>query len=671
MSQAVPAGADPELVPPPAEPDASRSMTFFVMVVATLYFGREVLVPVTLALLLSFLLAPLVGLLRRLHLGRVPSVLLAVIFAIGVMVVLGGVIGSQIGQLARNLPQYSTTIEKKVNSVRQYTVHELRRISNVMGRQGTKSGAAPAPAAPAGGTPAGSPQTNGLPGALQNPFIGGSQTHPAATTTPKQVEVVQASSSPLSMIRKYLTPILSPLATFGIVFVVAIFALLQKEDLRDRMIRLVGSSDLHRTTVAIDDGARRLSRYFLTQLCVNSSFGCVIGLGLFFIGVPNPVLFGIFTALLRFVPYVGSLLSALLPMALAAAVSPGWAMVIETAALYLVLEGVTGNFIEPMVYGHSTGLSPFSVIVAAIFWSWLWGPIGLILSTPLTLCLVVLGRHVKRLEFLDVLLGDRPALTPVESFYQRILAGDADEAQDHAELLLKDRPLSTYYDEVALKGLQLAANDAERGVLKRDQLTLIRNTVNFLIEGLDRYNDTPPANAKPDSSHEANAPRDGRALPHNPVPDAAKPETLPPAWQTEAPVLCVAGRGPLDEAASAMLVQLLEKHGIGARITSYQSVSRESIGSLDIEEVRMVCVSYLDISGSPAHLRYLMQRLRRRLPAGIPILVGLWPAEDAALRDERVRAVVGADYFTSSLREAVDACLKAARETPQKAVIAA
>ncbi len=675
MSEAVPSDAPAEVGA--TAPDASRAITVFVMVVVILYFGKEVLVPVTLALLLSFLLAPLVGLLRRLHLGRVPSVLLAVVIAIGVMIALGGVIGTQITQLARRLPEYSTTIEHKVNTVKTYALHEVSSLSTVLGRAqtNTKAGAKPGQStapAPAGGTQ--SAPSSGTPHLIPNPgqlSLGAPQTTPVASGQPKQVEVVQAkqSSSPLELIKTYLSPILSPIATFGIVFVVAIFALLQQEDLRDRLIRLVGSNDLHRTTVAIDDGGRRLSRYFLTQLCVNSGFGCVIGLGLYFIGVPNPILFGIFTALLRFVPYIGSLVSALLPMALAAAVSPGWGMVIYTAALYLILEFTTGNFIEPMIYGHSTGLSPFTVIVAAIFWSWLWGPIGLILSTPLTLCLVVIGRHSKKLEFLDVMLGDRPALTPVESFYQRILAGDADEAEDHAELLLKDRPLSTYYDEVALKGLQLAANDAQRGVLKREQLNRIKNTVGFLVEGLEDYDDVMPSGAR-QSDDETNPPQDGRALSITPAPDGMAPAgaDLPPAWQGEAPVLCVAGSGPLDEAASAMLVQLLQKHGIGARIAPYHSVLRETIGALDVQEVMMVCVSYLDVSGTPARLRYLMQRLRRRLPPGTPIMIGMWPADDEALNDERTKAVIGADQYTSSLRDAVSACLATARQAAEPAL---
>ena len=433
--------------------------------------------------------------------------------------------------------------------------------------------------------------------------------------------------------------------TVGIVFVVAIFILLQREDLRDRLIRLFGATDLHRTTSALDDAARRLSKYFLTQLGINATFGLVIGVGLYFIGVPNPVLWGMLSALLRFVPYIGSFIAAGLPIALAAAVDPGWSMAIWTAALYIVIELLVGQAVEPMMYGHSTGLSPLAVVVAAIFWSWLWGPIGLILSMPLTLCLVVLGRHVERLEFLEVLLGDRPALTPVESFYQRILAGDADEAQDHAELLLKDRSLSSYYDEVALRGLQLAAEDAQRGVLHLEQLERVKNTIKELVSELAANDDREPAPEKSDDA--AAAPQDdARDLPKVPPPEgsAREHEDARAPLRPEASVLCLAGKGPLDEAASAMLAQLLGKHGLGARTAPHEASSREAIASLDVSEVTMVCISYLDISGTPSHLRYLIRRLRRKLPHA-PILVGLWPSDDEVLKEERVRAIIGADYY--------------------------
>ncbi len=627
----------PKAVSQAPAPEAYKVMTLFVMIVATLYFGKEVLVPVTLALLLAFILAPLVELLRRLHLGRVPSVLLGVVLALSVVLAIGGVIGTQVADLAADIPQYAATVEQKVATVRGYTIG---RISSLADKVGAHNAIAPAPAPPQPG-----PARSGQPQA-------------AAPTRP--APAAEAGSSPLELAYRYLTPVLSPLATLGIVFVVAIFALLQREDLRDRLIRLVGSDDLHRTTLAIDDGGRRLSKYFVTQLSINSAFGLVIGIGLFFIGVPNPILWGILSALLRFVPYVGSFIAAVLPLGLAAAVEPGWSMVLWTAALYVVVEGVTGQVIEPLVYGHSTGLSPFSVVVAAIFWSWLWGPIGLILSTPLTLCLVVIGRHIKKLEFLDVMLGDRAALTPMESFYQRILAGDADEAEDHATLLLKECSLSTYYAEVALKGLQLAANDAQRGNLDHDQLERIKSTVKALVHGLDGHDDGQPPESGSDDGV-AGRPDGERDLPHDPLPESVPAGQLPASWKAPSPVLCIAGRGPLDEAASSMLAQLLGKHGMNGHLVGHAEVSREGIDGLDVTGTAMACISYLDITGSPAHLRYLIQRLRQKLPRGIPILVGLWPATDRALSDKAIQTSIGADYFTSSLGQSVTACVEAAR----------
>jgi predicted PurR-regulated permease PerM len=640
MSEPSPAAVKPipKAVLQAGSPDASKAMTLFVMIVATLYFGREVLVPVTLALLLTFILAPLVDLLRRLHLGRVPSVLLGVIVALGIVLAIGGVIGTQIAQLSADAPKYAEAVQTKISTVKEYTVGRISSMADNLGA-GEKATANPASrvfGARAASAPAGN---------------SGSSANVAEPST----------ASPMDLAERYLAPVLSPLATFGIVFVITVFALLQREDLRDRLIRLVGSDDLHRTTLAMDDGGHRLSKFFLFQLGLNTGFGIAVGIGLFVIGVPNPILWGILSALLRFVPYVGSAIAALLPMALAAAVEPGWTMLIWTAVLYVALEGMTGQVLEPLLYGHSTGLSPFSVVVAAIFWSWIWGPIGLILSTPLTLCLVVMGRHVKRLQFLDVLLGDRPALTPVESFYQRVLAEDADEAQDHAELILKERSLSTYYDEVALKGLQLAANDAARGVLDEDQLDRVKATVKMLVDGLKDHEDLQPSSKKADN--DALAPsEDEQEVPRNPDPEGLESgEVVPHPWSDPSSVLCIAGRGPLDEAAASMLVQLLGKHGMGGRLVGYGEVSRETIQDLDMTGVAMACVSYLDISGSPAHLRYLMQRLRQRLPTGAPILVGLWPAEDSTLTDRAIQQSIGADIFATSLAGTVSSCVEAAR----------
>ena len=295
------------------------------------------------------------------------------------------------------------------------------------------------------------------------------------------------------MLQTIIGPLLQPLATTGIVIVFVVFFLLQREDLRDRFIRLAGAHDLQKTTKALDDAAQRLSRYLLMQLAINATFGILIGAGLWLIGIPNPVLWGILAMLLRFVPYIGPVIAAVFPAALALAIDPGWTMLVWTACLFLVVEPLMGQVVEPLLYGHSTGLSAVAIVVAAAFWTWLWGPIGLLLSTPLTLCLVVLGRHVERLEFLAILLGDQPALTLEENFYQRVLANDPDEAAHQAELYLKSKPLAEYYDEVAIRGLALAQLDVNRGVLEHARRVQIKEAVLGLIDDLSDHVDAPPA----------------------------------------------------------------------------------------------------------------------------------------------------------------------------------
>jgi hypothetical protein len=300
-----------------------------------------------------------------------------------------------------------------------------------------------------------------------------------------------------------------------------------------------------------------------------------------------------------------------------------------------------------MLYGRGTGLSPFAVVVAATFWTWLWGPIGLILSTPLTLCLVVLGRHVARLEFLEVLLGDRPALTPVQSFYQRMLAGDPDAVSDQAEILLRDQSLSSYYDEVVLNGLRLAVIDAERGVLTPVHLARVRVSIQSLIDDLDDHDDNP---SPPADDGETAVETTGEPL-----------ELGDPAVFGE--VLCIAGRGPLDEEASAMLAQLLRKQGLTSRVVPHAATVRAMVDRLDVSGVTMVCISNVALTGNPSHPRYLMRRLRGRLPRKVPVLIGFWPEGEAVLHDERLRAAVGANYYAGSLHEAVETCLTVLHRT--------
>jgi predicted PurR-regulated permease PerM len=595
-------------------------------VICALYLASEVLIPITLGILLSFVLSPLMELLRRLWLPRVLAALLAVLIAIGVIIALGGVIGTQIAALVGRVPQYQTTIQTKVGALQKLIGTDLSdRFSGLMHR--LEGAGLPQQKAPAQQT-----QQPGSTGTLAQP----------AQSKPVPVVVTQTpTSSALELSRRVLGPILGPIATLGIILVVAVFALLQKEDLRDRLIRLAGSGDIHRTTTALDDAGRRLSRYFLTQLGINCSFGVIVGIGLFMIGVPSPVLWGILGALLRFVPYIGSYTAAVLPVLLAAAVGHGWSMALWTLLLYVATELVMGNVVEPMVYGHSTGLSPFSVIIAAIFWTWMWGPVGLILSTPLTLCLVVLGRHIEQLQFLDVMLGDRPPLTPTENFYQRILAGDPDEAEEQAERFLAEHSLSDYYDEVALEGLQLAAADANRGVLSPERIERINVTVMELVRELAARGDVEPSPEEHDTT--GGEEKRDRKL---------------------SPILCVAGRGPLDEAASAMLAQLLEKHGTETITVPHEAVSRAQIAALNAPDVGLVCISCLDISGGPAYLRFVVRRIRERLP-GAAVLIGFWAAHDPFLRNQAARREIGADHYVSSLREALNACLGIARASAE------
>ena len=385
-----------------------------------------------------------------------------------------------------------------------------------------------------------------------------------------------------------ISPLLHPLATTGIIIIFVIFILLQREDLRNRLIRLAGSHDLQRTTAALDDAAARLSRLFLIQLLLNGTFGMVIGTGLWIIGMPSAVLWGILAAVLRFVPYIGAVIAAAFPLALAVAVDPGWSMLLWTLALFLVVEPLVGQVIEPMVYGHSTGLSPVAVVASATFWTALWGPIGLVLATPLTVCLVVLGRHVERLEFLDIMFGDRPALSPPEIFYQRMLAGDPTEAAEKAEEFLKERSLSSYYDEVALKGLQLAQADAERGALDQERLTKIRDAVREFANDLSDQDDRPPPKAQLDHrcrSHRPQWKASRRCCPMKIYPFSAK-KTCRLNWQGEHPVLCVAGRSLIDEAAAIMLGQLSTAHGLAARVEGPEALSTTNVFRLETTGLR-------------------------------------------------------------------------------------
>jgi predicted PurR-regulated permease PerM len=548
----------------------------------------------TLAVLLSFI-SPLVDLLRRIGLWRAPAVALSVLVALGAIGLIGTLLGSQATTLAAEVPHYVEAVQNKVERIQAVATTRLASITRLL--NGGKPATTP-PIVPAVRPRGGTTDAPALPGGTQQ--------------QPLVVELATPNSSVLAVARAVIEPLLGPLETTAIVLIIAVFILMQREDLRDRFIRLFGSTDLHRTTIAMDDAGRRLSRYFVSQLAVNACFGVVIGVGLWLIGVPFAALWGVLAGLLRFAPYVGPLLASVAPLALAAAVDPGWWTTIYVALLFVIIEPLTGSVVEPLLYGHSTGLSPMSVIVAAVFWTWIWGPVGLILSTPLTLCLVVMGRHVRSLGFFDVLLGDRPALSEVNRFYQRTLANDPDEALDQAEKMLADRSLVDYYDSVVVPGLKLAAADEARGTISRQRATEMTRSILAVISDLEEHVD-----AK-DTGASNQGPKQGTAT---------------------GLIACVAGRGPFDHVVSAMLAQLLAQRGIAARKILHTSVSRATIAQLDLSAVQVITVSYLELVGVPAHLRYLIRRLRHRAPHAA-VIAGLRPKGGA----ERTGGAEGARW---------------------------
>ena len=602
-------------------------------IVAALYFARAIFLPLALAIVLTFVLAPPVRMLRGWGVPRVPAVVLVVAFACAIFLGIGLLVGQQVTELAQKLPEYQFTIQEKIRSVRDAASGgTLERISTFLrnvNQEIRKN------------------QSHGLQGAPA-PDV--------AQNAPVAVEIHQPEVAPAQVIQGVLQPLVDPLTTAGLVVIFVTFFLLQRQDLRDRLIRLAGSHDLQRTTEALNDGARRLSRYFLAQTSLNVLFGIIVGTGLTFIGVPNPVLFGILAMVLRFVPYIGAVIAATFPVALAVAVDPGWTMALLTVGLFVVVEPLIGQVIEPLVYGHSTGLTPVAVIIAATFWTWLWGPIGLLLSTPLTVCLGVLGRHVEWLQFVDVMIGDEPPLSPAQSFYQRALAGDADEALDQLEQVLKRRSLSVCYDEIVLPALVLAQIDFRRGVLDAKHVAQINDTVHGLITDLSEHEDVTPTRIirkeKPGQSHEEDE-QDEPAPPDLPL-----ARNLRADW-AGGPVLCIAGRGPFDGAAAAMLAQLLEKHGLGAGLEPDVAVSSSNIVHLKSAGVRMICLSYFELGSSAAHLHHSIRRIRRQVPGAL-ILAGLWGRGRTRAADDQLRARAGADTYAFSLRQAVILCVEAA-----------
>jgi predicted PurR-regulated permease PerM len=611
-------------------PATPEGLITAIAVIAILYFGRAIFVPLTLALLLSFVLNPAAVLLRRLGLGRTLSIL-TVIFAVSCLVLgLSVVIGRQIAGLASSLPNYERTLSQKIKGL-----ESAGGLSSVLGRASNTLQHLGHEIAQEGDT------QNKQPGLSPN------------AERPIPVEIHQPQWQLWDRYRAILESISEPLSTAAIVLVFLIFIMLQREDLRDRIIRLIGPKNVQQTTAAMDDAGSRLSRYFVAQTLVNSIFGCAIGGGLALIGVPNAVLFGAVAGLMRFVPFIGAYIAAAIPLLLATAIEPGWTSFFLTLALYVTGETFVGQVIEPWFYGQSTGLSPFAVIVSATFWTWLWGPIGLLMAVPLTVCFVVISRHAERFEFLYILLANAPALTPPQSFYQRLLAGNADEAAHDAEQYLRTCSLGRYYDEVAIPGLALAHQDWERGVLDKEQLRELSEVTEELIDDLDDYDDATPKQKK-DREESEEGPEHKRA--DLPVLD---PEHLPPALRN-GQVLVIGGRSPIDAAGAAMLAQLLKKHGIPVYMPPAGYIGRGFLQEGSLSNIPLICVSYFGGATARAHIRFMTRRLHRKQDSA-QILLCCWDASTSGSNISQIGDLPGEPGFILTLHDAVTAALKFAQ----------
>lgn len=634
----------------PGRPSRLLFIAGIAVVIGALYFAQDFLIPLALSLLLSFLLAPLCLRLERWKLGRIPSVIIVVVLGLSVLSGIGWVVTGQVVDLANKLPSYRDNIHSKIERWRA-SAGSINKQTRAI-EESLKDLTAPKPTSEPTTQELTSAATSGqkkvsppVAKAVQN--LSGTP-----TTQPIQVEIKERQATPIQFLRDYVAPYLSPLGTAAMVIVFVVFILLQREDLRDRLIRLVSQGNINLTTQAMDDAATRISRYLLMQLVVNVTYGIPIGIGLWFIGVPNAILWGMLATLLRFIPYIGPWIAASVPLLLSIAAFPDSRHFLLTAGLYIVVELISNNAIEPWLYGTSTGLSPVAVIVSAVFWTWLWGPLGLLMSTPLTVCLVVLGKYVPQLQFLDILLGDEPVLEPHVKVYQRLLAMDQEEASDLVDEYLRsagqagaDTPgeagptgkeLVDVYDNVLIPALGLAEHDRHRGLLDEQRQKYIRQSMKEIIDDLgERYRLSDAEAEGAQQTKERNGSGNGNGG---------------RAEEKRACALCLPARDEADEIVAMMLSQVLEQAGCAAKYIPVAALASEMMQIVEKYDAQVVCISALPPSAL-AHARYLCKRLRVRMK-DVPVVVGLWGTRVEAKKALSRLACAEGDKIVRSLKEA-------------------
>jgi predicted PurR-regulated permease PerM len=577
------------------------SVVTAVAVIATLYFARVVFVPLALALLFSLLLTPVVAFLEKIKLPRILAIFLVVVTLVGLMGLMAWQTSQQFGDLTNQLPTYKKTLQDKIRALKGASGQSLNQASDTVKELGKELVTA---------TP-GSPPANE---ARNTPAAPGS-----SPSRPLAVELVPPTN-PLGSAEN----VLGPLANAGVVIIFTVFMLIGREDLRNRFIRLAGGGRLNVMTQALDEATHRINRYLFLQLVVNVSYGVVIGTALHFIGIPNASLWGVSAAILRFLPYVGPPMSALMPIVLSLAVFPGWHHTLATVGLFLVLELTVANFIEPLLYGAHTGLSPLAILVAAVFWTLIWGFPGLVLSTPLTVCLVVMGSYVPGLGFLNVLLGDEPVLSPQAQYYQRLLATDQNEARQVLERYLKEKSLEDLYSSVVIPALSLAEQDRHRNELDEETQNFIYQSTREIVEEL--------ADAFPEEGAEGTAQN-----------ASDRPRTESETGRVD--VLCIPARDDADDVVAMLLSQLLERQGHRAESILIGTTS-EMLSQVADANPDVVCISALP-PFALNHARALYTKLQTQSP-DLQIVVCVWQFEgDPQKAAIRLKLATGHGFFTT------------------------
>ena len=564
---------------PLAKLSGMLTLASIAVVTGALYLAKGVLVPLTLAVLLSFLLSPVCDRLERWRFGRIPAVLVTALLAFTMLGVVAWMAVVQMNNLAPKMPEYQDNIQAKLHSTNDYVGGLLSKITRTTENQAPNL--APSDQAEA-------PQSR--------------------EDRPYSVRVITTPPSPLQVITGMFGTLLDVLGSTGIVIVLVVFFLVRREDLRDRFIRLVGKGDVTVTTQAIEDAATRVSRYLSMQLVLNVTFGVAVAFGLYLIGVPSAILWGILGATLRFIPYIGAWIAAAVPIGLSLAISTGWAAPMLTVGLFAALELFIGNVMEPWLYGKNTGVSPVAVLVAAVFWTWLWGAVGLLLATPLTVCLMVIGKYVPQLSFLDILLGNEEVFEPKKRVYQRLLAGDQEEANELIEGYLEQMPLGEVYDTVLIPALAMAETHWQRGEINEDRHKLIFQSLKETVEELGerqqelQAKETVKATKEPDGDSGSLVSTNASSL----------------------RILCLPARDEADEIAGRMLAQLLAMKGCVVEAVSVTALASEMVDLVEQRKADVVCISAMPPTAA-AHARYLCKRLQGRFPDA-HLIVGLWNA---------------------------------------------